>query len=40
MALGSAALLSGCVVITGQTAQQLNTIGAVRLTTTVCFSKQ
>ena len=40
MALGSAALLSGCVVITGQTAQQLSTIGPVRLTTTVCFSKQ
>ena len=40
MALGSAALLSGCVVISGQTSQQLNTIGAVRLTTTVCFSKQ
>ena len=40
MALGSAALLSGCVVITGQTSQQLSTIGAVRLTTTVCFSQQ
>ena len=40
MALGATAVLSGCVVITGQTSQQLNTIGAVRLTTTVCFSKQ
>jgi hypothetical protein len=27
-------------VITAQTSQQLNTIGAVRLTTTACFSKQ
>lgn len=40
MALGAAALLSGCVVITAQTSQQLNTVGAVRLTTTACFSKQ
>lgn len=39
-ALGIATLLSGCVVITNQTSQQLNTIGAVRLTTTVCFSQQ
>jgi RTX calcium-binding nonapeptide repeat (4 copies) len=28
------------VVITNQTSQQLSTIGAVRLTTTVCFSQQ
>jgi hypothetical protein len=40
MALGSAAVLSGCVVITGQVSQQLSTIGAVRLTTTICFSQQ
>jgi hypothetical protein len=40
MATGLAALLSGCVVITNQASQQLNTIGAVRLTTTACFSQQ
>jgi RTX calcium-binding nonapeptide repeat (4 copies) len=39
-ALGLATLLSGCVTIVSQSAQQLNTIGAVRLTTTVCFSQQ
>ena len=33
-------VLSGCVVISSQTSQQLNTIGAVKLTTTACFSKQ
>ena len=40
IALGAATLLSGCVVIAAQTAQQLGTIGAVRLSTTVCFSLQ
>lgn len=40
LVLGSAVALSGCVVITSQSSQQLNTIGAVRLTTTVCFSQQ
>jgi hypothetical protein len=39
-ALGSSALLSGCVVIAAQSSQQLNTIGAVRLSTTICFSGQ
>jgi hypothetical protein len=39
-ALALAAALSGCVSITGQSSQQMNTIGAVRLTTSVCFSTQ
>ena len=39
-ALGLASALSGCVSITSQTSQQLNTIGAVRLVTSVCFSSQ
>jgi RTX calcium-binding nonapeptide repeat (4 copies) len=39
-ALCLAALLSGCVNIVNQSSQQLNTIGAVRLITTVCFSQQ
>ena len=39
-ALGSSLLLSGCVVIASQSSQQLNTIGAVKLNTTVCFSGQ
>lgn len=39
-ALVLATSLSGCVVITGQSSQQLNTIGAVKLTTTACFSQQ
>ncbi len=39
-ALTLAAALSGCVSITGQASQQLNTIGAVRLITSVCFSSQ
>jgi hypothetical protein len=38
-ALGMMLVLSGCVVITGQSSQQLSTIGAVRLTTTACFSQ-
>jgi hypothetical protein len=38
--LGLSLSLSGCVVITHQSSEQLNTIGAVRLTTTVCFSNQ
>lgn len=38
--LGLSLSLSGCVVITSQSSQQLNTIGAVRLTTTACFSNQ
>jgi len=39
-ALGLMLVLNGCVVITSQSSQQLNTIGAVRLTTTACFSQQ
>jgi hemolysin type calcium-binding protein len=39
-ALGLATALSGCVTIVSQSSQQLNTIGAVRLITTVCFSQQ
>jgi hypothetical protein len=39
-AVGLATLLSGCVTIVSQSSQQLNTIGAVRLITTVCFSQQ
>jgi len=39
-ALGSSLLFSGCVVIAAQSSQQLNTIGAVKLNTTVCFSGQ
>lgn len=39
-ACGLALALSGCVMIVGQSSQQLNTIGAVRLTTTICFSGQ
>jgi hypothetical protein len=39
-ALGLATMLSGCVTIVSQSSQQLNTIGAVRLITTVCFSQQ
>ncbi len=38
--LGSTLVLSGCVVIVSQSSQQLNTIGAVRITTTACFSQQ
>jgi RTX calcium-binding nonapeptide repeat (4 copies) len=38
--LAMASALSGCAVITAQDSQQLNLIGAVRLTTTVCFSQQ
>jgi len=37
---GTAAALSGCVVIASQSSQQLDTIGAVKLTTTACFSQQ
>ncbi len=40
IALGAVTLLSGCAVIAAQTAQQLGTIGAVRITTTICFSQQ
>ncbi len=40
LGLGLSTVLSGCVVISSQTSQQLNTIGAVKLTTTACFSNQ
>ena len=35
-----ASVLGGCIVITGQSSQQLNAIGAVRLTTAACVSGQ
>lgn len=40
LGFGLAITFSGCVVIREQTSQQLQTIGAVRLTTTACFSNQ
>lgn len=39
-AAGLAVSLSGCVIIADQSSQQVNTIGAVKLTTSVCFSGQ